>query len=545
MITLYCCLLFFFQLKAYAIRSSMTSPIPEDYNPVAYSAESIKNWHKNKSSWSYFIFTNFIIFPVMTIVLIIASMVYYNDLAIDNRMEKIKSCLKKNDHKTERRKWDLQNEMYLSVTFVVYVLALSISAVKFSTETEKHLDAEIKKIFSLDPKEQNVTQLRMITALPLTTFSIDLMIATAMAALGSFAGIRCVSKKMRYESAHQYINILNLVSIIITIIFLLALGLVLDGITRGLRIPLVLGITFLVISVCGHLLIILSCVAYIYKRQETTDLYLPVWRSCAYSFMFPLCFIANHLNYIIIAFIHDLYHATSVAVAYGVVILAFYGILRELSYLMKKFTDNTSNSDNSTDASRESIAVTAVNNPNNSVNNPNNSGNVFEDDCLESSCFSCCSSKVCNGFFWLIKPVLVLILIGYVVCIILLYLFLPIDTALDDATNHFISIYQTGVIFFTAVVAYFIINRPFRSSVSIFTQAQRQNNNLKMKKPFTKSEKENDIAMASAILDVLRQVGENSQAGNQLTNRRTGETSQAGNQLTNRRTGETSQAGNN
>ena len=56
----------------------MPSPIPDHYNPVAYSAaENIINWHTNNSTWSYFMFANFIIFPVMTMVLIIASMVYY------------------------------------------------------------------------------------------------------------------------------------------------------------------------------------------------------------------------------------------------------------------------------------------------------------------------------------------------------------------------------------------------------------------------------------------------------------------------------------
>ena len=118
-------------------------------------------------------------------------MIYYNDLAIDNRMEKIKRCLK-NDYMKENLKWDLQNEMYLSVTFVIYVLALSVSAFIFSTETEKHLDVEIKKNVSSNPKEQNMTSLRMITALPLLILSIDLLIAIDMAVIVSLATIQCV-----------------------------------------------------------------------------------------------------------------------------------------------------------------------------------------------------------------------------------------------------------------------------------------------------------------------------------------------------------------
>jgi len=124
---------------------------------------------------------------------------------------------------------------------------------------------------------------------------------------------------------------------------------------------------------------------------------------------------------------------------------------------------------------------------------------------LESSC-SCCSSKGCNRFFWVIKPILVLILVAYIASDILLYFFLPIDTAFDDATNHFISIYQTAVIFFTAVVAYFLINKPFESPLTIFTQAEREKHImfLKKKETFTKSNKDNDIIMAAEFLEVLK-----------------------------------------
>ena len=292
----------------------MTSPIPDDYNPIAQSARTVNDWHTRNLSKSYFISANFILFPAITIVLIIASMIYYNDLAIDNRMEKIRRCLK-NDYKKEYLKWDLQNEMYLSVTFVIYVLALSASAFIFSTETEKHLDVEIKKIVSLDPKEQNVTQLRMITALPLITLGIDLLIAIGMAVIVSLATIQCVSNKVKSTKI-----ILVSLTFIFVVVSVVSSGCITYGIIKKSTwaIP---GYAFFGFCTFGQLVIICKCVQ-CYEHNESSDLYVSVWRSCAYSFMFPLCCIANHLNYIIIAFIHDLYHATSVAIAYGVVILA-------------------------------------------------------------------------------------------------------------------------------------------------------------------------------------------------------------------------------
>jgi len=209
--------------------------------------------------------------------------------------------------------------LYLSIIFVLYVLTLSISAVQFSSETEKHLNPEIKKIVSLDPKEQELSQLRMISALPLITLSIDLVIVNAMAVLGSYAGLQCVSKE-RYKTTKQCrdsnVGIFIVFPMVLVVVFFVALGLVIIGIASQLSILTHLGIASMIISAVGHIIIVLFCAAYVYMRPRRKKLlYLSVWRSCAYSFMFPLCCLANHLNYIILAFVHDLYHATSVAIA--------------------------------------------------------------------------------------------------------------------------------------------------------------------------------------------------------------------------------------
>jgi len=92
----------------------------------------------------------------------------------------------------------------------------------------------------------------------------------------------------------------------------------------------------------------------------------------------------------------------------------------------------------------------------------------------------------CEICLWFLKPVLLLLLVGYISWDILL------------------AIYQTAVIFFTAVIAYFLINKPFRSSVSIFTQAEKAENILEIRDDLHETSEGNDIKIAAEILKVLK-----------------------------------------
>jgi len=188
------------------------------------------------------------------------------------------------------------------------------------------------------------------------------------------------------------------------------------------------------------------------------------WRFCAYSIIFPLCCIANHFNYIIIAFIHDVYHATSVAIVYGAVFLFGYGILQQFSYLL---------------------------------------GNI---NCQDKEDEGDSGENKCLYIFWLLKPFLVLCLGLYVALDIILYFFLPIDDDFDDAANNFISLYQTVIVFITAVVAYFFINKPFRSPVSVFALAEQKEEILGISTKLKEnSDRDRDLLMASEILKLLKE----------------------------------------
>ena len=114
------------------------------------------------------------------------------------------------------------------------------------------------------------------------------------------------------------------------------------------------------------------------------------------------------------------------------------------------------------------------------------------------------------------------LLAGYVAFDIILYFFIPIENALDDAANHFVSVYHTTIIFFTALVAYFVIQKTSRSSINIFSRAldsffykdakdnypslrMRARGNMDITRDQWKnlSSQEKDIKVAKAILEKL------------------------------------------
>ena len=158
-------------------------------------------------------------------------------------------------------------------------------------------------------------------------------------------------------------------------------------------------------------------------QQESEMPWRHWWTFCMYSMLFPLCCLANHLNYIVIAFIHNLYHATSVAIVYGVIIIFLSVMLDRLPYVIF----------------RKLIEKNELNN------------------CL-----------LLRILF--LKVIVVILLLGYVTLDILVYFFLPIEEPFEDAANHFISVYSTTAVFFTGLVTYFYV-QTHTSPIHIFTKA--------------------------------------------------------------------------
>ena len=192
------------------------------------------------------------------------------------------------------------------------------------------------------------------------------------------------------------------------------------------------------------------------RNEAKSTLHIHWWQYCAYSAFFPFCCLFNHLNYIIIAFIHDLYHATGVAIVYGMIVIFLYVMLDNIPHILR-----------------------------------------------------CHSIKENLLALQVIKIIAVVLLLGYVATDILLYFFIPIRNAFDDAANHFLSIYNTTAVFFTALVLYFIIKHRHRSPMRVFTRAldsifykDEKGIHMNIKRADWKglSEKDKDIEVAKSIL---------------------------------------------
>lgn len=189
------------------------------------------------------------------------------------------------------------------------------------------------------------------------------------------------------------------------------------------------------------------------NTEESELLYW--WQFCAYSVFFPLCCLFNHLNYIIIAFMHDLYHATSIAIIYGIIVIFLYVLLDNIPHVM------------------------------------------------------CCKIKKSMLALQTLKIIAVLLLLGYVTIDVLLFFMIPNRNALDDAANHFLSVYNTTAVFFTVLVLYFIIKHRSRSPIRVFTKAldnifykDEKATHMTIRKRDWKelSEKEKDIEVAKSLL---------------------------------------------
>ena len=222
----------------------------------------------------------------------------------------------------------------------MYALSLSAAAVKFSTKTSQHLNHEVTLLVSLNSNVVGLLQQRLISSLPIITFSMDLFILAVMICTSAAIATNYVYRGYVYRCIFKEFNWVICLSFIIWIVsaLLLFAGIFLIitwyTIKSYKEVLIAVGAIALIFA-----LIIPLVVCLVYKKkccgnyENSDNENLDTWKFCAYSIVFPLSCVANHLNYIIIAFIHDLPHATSVAIVYGIVLLFFYGLLKQVSYL--------------------------------------------------------------------------------------------------------------------------------------------------------------------------------------------------------------------
>ena len=535
------------------MEKSINSPISDDYSPKAETAETIKSWITDGSTKysSTYTFSVFLVSPLISYVLIAIAVCYYNHLAENCRITRIKEKL---DSKMEaiiaNCKYDLQNEYLLSLLFVIYALVLSCCGMGFTDYTNKILNEEyVTKYY----KFQNGGRLYFATNLIETSSILDGFVLFAFIAVQIFIAL---------------------------------------------------------------LKLKCSCC-----KSKIDDMWF--WKFCAYSVIFPLCTLANHFHYIIIAFIHDVYHATGVALVYGILIIIIYEALVQLPKILIKLCEikrkcscprcfkkkrnshsgnisqrqvegsgGTADSENMSPAQVENstpiedLETTAS--ENNSEAQVENSTSMHQGEASVSeniitvqvenvlsiqgnetgaessgSNQNCCTKFLKNlscgrnksssdeednnlipphtqlentaesldsnqncvrnseeqasqsdktssyhyEWIFVLKIILLVILIGYFLYNMLIYYYLPINKAFDDATNHLIGLYQAITVIFAAFAAYLFFNREQTSPISVFTKAEYEHGVLKGKHC---SEWENitaqkrDNIMAKELLKLLK-----------------------------------------
>ncbi len=226
------------------------------------------------------------------------------------------------------------------------------------------------------------------------------------------------------------------------------------------------------------------------------------WKFCAYSIIFPLCNLANHFHYIVIAFIHDVYHATGVALVYGILIVILYEALVQLPKIFANCKDLCIKCYTCIKCCK------SIKNFGKDNDNENDAGSKTP---LTQTCDNNESRQSENTEFYIhilvAKIIVIVILIGYFIYNILIYHYLPINKAFDDATNHLIGLYQAITVFFAAVAAYLIFNKEYTSPISVFTKAEYEHgvlekNRCKNWENFTAQKRDN--IMAKELLELLK-----------------------------------------
>ena len=143
------------------------------------------NWHTNHTSYSGYILSNFIAFPIISWVILFLVILYFNSFAPEPRMKKVKSVLESsNKVKIWACKLSLQNEFTLSLIFVLFSTSLASSAVAFACNTENRVNPEVRKYFA---DNSNVPiQFRHIFSLGYVVLGLDVVVLAIMLACGIF-----------------------------------------------------------------------------------------------------------------------------------------------------------------------------------------------------------------------------------------------------------------------------------------------------------------------------------------------------------------------
>lgn len=180
-----------------------------------------------------------------------------------------------------------------------------------------------------------------------------------------------------------------------------------------------------------------------------------------YTTLSPLSCIGTHSYHIVFAFINNPYHATSVLLIYAMTLFVVVVIFQKLYY--------------------------------------------FARNCFQKFSDSSEQNQYCKAGIWLYRIILYLLTVSIMLtCIgltVAVLILLPLNNAIDEASNDIYAIYQASVTVFAALITFQVL---FRSTNSVYTVLIKAADKLGESPRFEKwkkmSEKEKELYLGDALL---------------------------------------------
>ncbi len=186
-----------------------------------------------------------------------------------------------------------------------------------------------------------------------------------------------------------------------------------------------------------------------------------------YFYLGPCSCIIVHAYHILIGFIHAPRHASAILIFYAIVGLVFFVTYRAAYYNLVKFYKKyksrsaAKSQKTTTDAGKGNEGASPLDSDG-SVNSADKSKNSEEEVNPEELPFPCCClcsthmQKKCSHPLWIFSmfAVLSLIIAAVIVFIVILFILVPINSAIDDAPERIFSINQTIIVLIGVSVTY-------------------------------------------------------------------------------------------
>lgn len=227
------------------------------------------------------------------------------------------------------------------------------------------------------------------------------------------------------------------------------------------------------------LALLLFCLSLVVTRYKST--LSPKY--ALYFMLFPIFILTGHADTIIIGFIHNVYHASAVFILYGIAFAISVSSLRMISVVACKQASKSKETQFSTER------------------------------CV----------------FITIFTVILIVIFFFFGCFISMYILLPINVAIDDGSNHLITLYQSTAVVFIAYITYWFLLKDTKSPLDFLIKVRDAKLREKVKQEgmctltieeqswVNKTNEEKEYEVAEGIQEVIERLGTRPQQPTELS----------------------------